>query len=541
MLHQLEYNTQVHSETKKKLIKMAFRPPSFHPSPMPRSPRTPRGGSARVTRCGIEVLVLLGVAVAMTVILIAINSSAISTTLRMMTGFSSLLPFGSSAVGDSFLDQYPSITSHQGVDLGLSTASEDTLRAMNVHSLADRLKLMCHLSPSELSVHVPQQFHHDLSMVYPTRICGADYDIYFTTDDQVMVGHPGAVAELLHRHRLGAPIVNFSTTQPADGIAKIFKEIEGRKVSMKEVVAADPNGIITQPLATIAAVVVRVITTQSNTVVSPLAKGNLTRFSLELKLDGSTTAKEIAAAVQLVATTLKNVPGAVNTLTTDYFPLWTYFGVIVDPLRFTKAYGALMTTKGVKKWNGAIGRESAQIKLEGFSVLATVPQLWYLLPLRDRQLQDLVDKGPMTISSTDGTAEISHQVTASDLCSWLLVSPHWAVELMPSVSFLQRCVKWYDVVVVNPISVPPQLNLVEKRARNNGRSSVQHSWKKAVVAIAGPNVTKPLITWIVDTVKDYGVVKRLKVKEGLNTVVVVSNVAQSLAEEVRRFYAVDVQ
>lgn len=523
---------------------MAFRPPSLRTS-RPRSPVN------RSTPWGREVLIVFGLVVVMAVVLLAIHSSSINTTLRIILGFSAESEQDdSSSVGHGRL---PGLCAHNGIDASLTPHQEQVLRSLNIESLSDRLSLMCHLSISDLSVPVAGGFASELRRsIFPTRICCADFDVFLSSEGDVFVGRPAVVALHISVHRAAA---NASGAPLTTDVASIEGDLFHNAISRSEIIAADPKHKICQPLTDIALVVGRVISTQSNFIA--LHGPNSTRITLEPKLADTVppartpmergnivSLKEARAqigrsskvdashpiyigdAVQLIAKELSHVADLGQGIKPQSkgYALWEYFGVIIDPIRYASSWDRLMTTKPT----GVIGGRDLHGP-EGFTVLLTEPQLWYVMSLKDVVLDALASSKARERSIPSEASSLKPE----DYCGWMLQPPRWAREVAPSVTMQRRCVKWFDVEVSTTNGSNETTSVVlHRRMRSSRKAAVTssgESWNRATRRIPSPR--RPIVSWLVDTLEDYERVVYLGDRDGLKSSYVISNRPQVLHAE----------
>lgn len=515
---------------------------------------------------GKEVFVLLGLAVVMIVLLLSFSESYFAVTLRQLAGFSAAGK--EPADGDS---KYPGVCVHGMVDDSVSSVrARDLLVSLGIASIPDRLALMCHLPIEQLSVQVPRGLAHEVSNAYPNRICCVDFDVFFSREGVPMIGRPDLVAKRIVERRHNSSDVAASVT--ADETASVTRDLLAARVSKAQIQAADAGGILTVPLTDVAAVVQKVLSSQDPGVTHL----NVTRFTLELKLDDSAPPPRglrrgftpgsslfVGDAVQIIAATLSRTAVAQRESSGGHrLQLWEYFGVIVDPLRFRKSWKYLMLE------GPSMGHENIKSP-PGFTVLATQPQLWYLVPLKDAVLQSIADGAASSVEGGELTTSTQKPFTAAVYCSWILQPPSWARERMPSVGFLQRCIKWFDVAVDRRSdgSFTVALEAKSRVGKKIGRKIVADvSWRDAMRRLSAgsriefsSNVTSSsnvpahqgtfapapqsphfqssaMVTWIVDTLDDYLRVVALGERDGVRSAFVVSNNAQQLSSEVKHYY-----
>ncbi|CUG87113.1 membrane-associated protein, putative [Bodo saltans] len=538
---------------------MAFRPPSLRTS-RPRSPVN------RSTPWGKEVLVLFGLVIGMAVVLLSIHTSLINTTLRLIIGFSKEAEPVDQGVG---LGRYPGVCAHNGIDESLTPHQEEVLQSLNIVSLADRLTLMCQLGISDLSVPVGSGFAEELRNIYPTRICCADYDVFFSAEGTAFVGRPSLIAMhiVLHRQKNGIVTVDHNTNQTVGGsdLGAIARQIEHdllrNAIRENDITSADSKRKFAQPLKDIAQVLGRVLSTQSGHLAlhgvnstritlepkvtnaapparTPLERGELIsykqeRAALSASADLATHhALYIGDALQLIAQELGKVSAKMQLL--DKVSLHEYFGIIIDPLRYSSVWDRLMLSTPASRVVGSHGVDGPA----GLTVLATEPQLWYVISVKDIVLVALASNSHVVAAAEGGgdTIALPDGLDAEQYCSWLLKPPKWAREVAPSLKLQKKCSKWYDVEVQankrggSSNSTSTSNVQLHKRARSLRKPvSGGESWYRAARRVTQK---PPLLSWVVDTVDEYDRIVSLGDRDGLRSSFVISNRAQMLHAEV---------
>jgi hypothetical protein len=377
------------------------------------------------------------------------------------------------------------VSAHCLVDRSIPEHQVRFLEAIGVASLEDRFAAMCHLSAGVFAVPIAAPDIVQLRSVFPHRVCAADLDVFFTASRTVMVGHPQTVAQTLARAR----------SVGGDAVESIVREIEAGTITDAELMHADAQHRVATPLAAIARVVALGVQEQRRGGVD----ANFTRVTLEVKVSPqkASSAVDLRGAFQAVATVIARVQTAHGDPA-----LHRHFGLIVDPHRFPLYTATLL------------GRSPAAAA----AALLTEPPVRYLLAMKDVLLDELEEGSRGGIPS------------AAVLCEMLLLPPPWALEVMPSVTLMERCLRNYSWVESSHLSGERELHLVSLNRAPHGAMGWRRA-SKLVGKIDGLRKSQ-LCVFGVNVMSEYRSAKYLS-QQGLREKCIVSDRAQTMRSLLR--------